>query len=349
MKNGNELSWTRKLAFSFTAFLLCLALLGAVVAVGEMAVRSVAPKSDDVKLGVRLEHSERRYGLRPNVRSIKTGVLVGTNSLGFREKEYPVERLPGVPRIAVLGDSYTFGVGVEFSEIFSKQLEAELNRSREAYEVINFGVIGYNTVMELATFREAAAQFRPDLVIVAYVLNDTERWGASGQAQVGGNNIQSLVNAGHLWLKERSMLYSYLSPKIGAVFGLFNARYAVGQANQTVRSFDEGSLGWIESRQAILDIANEARMRGARTLVIIFPMMLDFATYPFGPAHDKIAQFCKDHEIEVLDLLPRFRHEKVSDLVVFLDGHPNSRAHRIFADEIYHYLSRRYASSASRP
>ncbi len=344
MNNGNELSRMRKLAFSATAFLFGLALFGAVGAAGELVLRWVAPQSDPVKLGVRLENSARQYGLRPNVRSIQTGVWVETNSLGFREKEYSLERTAGVRRIAVLGDSYTQGVGVEFSETFSKRLEAELSRSGNAHEVINFGVSGYNTVMELATFREVAAKFRPDLVIVAYVLNDTERWGSSGQVQEAGGEARSRLTAAHEGLKGISTLYRYLSPKVGAVFGLFNARYAIGTTDQIIRSFEENSLGWIESRQALLDIAGEARKAGARTLVIVFPMMLDFATYPLGPAHDRITQFCKDNGIDVLDLLSRFEHEKVSDLVVMLDGHPNSRAHRIFADEILRYLSRRHPS-----
>lgn len=343
MEKGNELSRTRKLVFSAAALLLGLALFGAVAAVGETVVRSIAPKSDPVRLGVKLENSARRYGLRPNTRSMQTGVLVETNSLGFREKEYPVERSPGVRRIVVLGDSYTLGVGVEFPETFTKRLEARLNRAGGAVEVINFGVSGYNTVMELATFREVAAQFRPDLVIVAYVPNDAERVGPAGELQ-GDGSAQSILNIAHQRLRDTSMLYRYLSPKIGTAFRLFDARYAVGATNQILRSYDEGAPGWIESRRALLDIAGEAQKIGAPTLVVVLPMMVDFATSPFGPAHERITQFCKDHGIDVLDLLPRFERERASDLVVFLDGHPNSRAHRIFADGIFHHLSSRYPS-----
>lgn len=142
------------------------------------------------------------------------------------------------------------------------------------------------------------------------------------------------------------MLYRYLSPKVGAAFGVFDARYGVGMTNEIIRSYDENSLGWIDARRAILDTASEARKIGARTLVVVFPMMVDFATYPLGSAHDKVTQFCKDNGIDVLDLLPRFRREEVSDLVVFLDGHTNPRAHKIFADQILHYLSSRYLSQS---
>ncbi len=68
-------------------------------------------------------------------------------------------------------------------------------------------------------------------------------------------------------------------------------------------------------------------------------MMLDFATYPLGPAHDRITQFCRDHDIAVLDLLPRFKGRDASELTVFLDGHPNARAHAIFAEAIAEHLT----------
>jgi lysophospholipase L1-like esterase len=338
MKHEHDLPWRTKLLFSGTA-LLALAVIGAVVlAAGEAAVRALAPRSDPVKLGVRLEGSERRHGLKPNLRAVQTGVLVETNSLGFREREYPLERVPGVRRISVLGDSFTFGVGVEFSEIFAKRLEERLNRERGPHEVINFGVSGYNTSMELATLREIAGRFRPDLVILGYVLNDTERVGPAAEAAPAAGS-RSALSAAHTWMKDASMLYRLMAPKLGAALGvLFDARYAVGVTHQIIRSFEDDSPGWLESRQALAAIAEETRAMGAGLLVVVFPMMIDFASYPLEDAHRRIVRFCEANGIEVLDLLPRFRGERAGELAVFLDGHPNARAHAIFAEEIFRRL-----------
>jgi lysophospholipase L1-like esterase len=344
--NATEFSWRRKLAFSGVALALFMVLLVAVLAAAELLMRSLAPQSDAARLGVRLEHSERLFGLRPNARSLQTGVMVETNSLGFRERDYPLARAPGTGRTVVLGDSYTFGVGVEFADIFSKRLEAQLNGSGSRHEVINFGVPAYNTVTELATFREVAARFRPDLVIVAYVLNDTERLGRPGETPAD-SQPRTALTAAHLGLKDRSMLYRYLAPKAGAVLGIFNARYAIGMTHRIIGSYADDSPGWIESRQALLDIAAEARAIGAATLVVVFPMMVDFATYPLEPAHQRITRFCREHGIEVLDLLPRFRGENAAELAVFLDGHPNARAHALFADEILRHLSDRSPGSGA--
>jgi lysophospholipase L1-like esterase len=261
--------------------------------------------------------------------------------MGFREKQYPVERRPGVRRIAVIGDSYTFGYGVDFAEIFSKRLEEKLNGSGQPYEVINFGVPGYNTTLELATLRESAAQFKPDLVIVGYVLNDTEIQNRRKDT-AGSKGGTSIINAAHLALKDISMLYYFLAPKLGALAGaLFNARYAVGGTKEIIRSFEDDAPGWIESRNALLGIAEEARAIGAPTLVVVFPMMVD--SYPLAAAHNRITAFCREHGIAVLDLMSTLEGRKVSEMIVVLDGHPNGRMHRIFADRIYDYLSQNYA------
>ena len=327
---------SRKLLFSLAVFLVFGTSL---LVIGELVLRSMAPRSDPVTAGLRLPHSSRQYGLIPNTRSVQTGVDVATNSLGFREKEYPAEKPPGVRRIVVLGDSFTLGVGVEFADIFTKRLERQLNQSGGRYEVINFAVSGYNTVLELATFREVAAAFRPDLVIVAYVLNDVEQQEAFESAPTSRpSDLGSLLTRVHLFMKDESLLYGYLSPRIGTVLGFFGARYAVGKTHEIIRSYDESSPGWIDSRQALLGIAGEARRIGASVLIVVFPMMIDFATYPLAPAHATVTQFCRSHDLPVLDLLPRFAGQDASRLTVFLDGHPNAEAHRAFADAIFDHL-----------
>ena len=106
-----------------------------------------------------------------------------------------------------------------------------------------------------------------------------------------------------------------------------------------IRSFADDAPGWQESRQALLAIAREARAQGAQPMVVIFPAMIDFSTYPVSEVHRKIARFCREHGIPVLDLLPRFEGENAARLAVPFDGHPNSAAHRIFAEEIHAFLA----------
>ncbi len=52
---------------------------------------------------------EIRKELPPNFDGLMLGAQVKTNSFGMRGPEIPLEKPPGVYRIAVLGDSWSFG------------------------------------------------------------------------------------------------------------------------------------------------------------------------------------------------------------------------------------------------
>ena len=74
-------------------------------------------------------------------------------------------------------DSIAFGYWVAEEDGFPGQLEAMLNEAGRAdgrVEVLNFGVPGYNLDQEIEALRARALAFAPDLVVVAFCLNDLE-------------------------------------------------------------------------------------------------------------------------------------------------------------------------------
>jgi len=91
-----------------------------------------------------------------------------TNSLGLRDKEFPIERTPGRCRIVVLGDSFTWGLGVKAEDRFTGILEKE----HPEWEVFNFGVPAYGTDQELLLWEKHARFYQPDLVILSLYSND---------------------------------------------------------------------------------------------------------------------------------------------------------------------------------
>lgn len=103
------------------------------------------------------------------------------NDHGCRGPDYPAERPANVRRILVLGDSFALGVGVHEPDTFSVQLQRILNEdpsgsSETRHEVINCGVSGYSTVQERALLEIIGPEYRPDLVVLAMVLNDDSSW-----------------------------------------------------------------------------------------------------------------------------------------------------------------------------
>lgn len=109
----------------------------------------------------------------------------GLRSLRPRETLQP--KPPGEQRIAVLGDSITFGQGVATGDSFCSVLEAELEARApaRAVRVLNFGVSGYSVREMFETLVRRVPESEPELVLFAVILSDFElgrcgrvdRWG----------------------------------------------------------------------------------------------------------------------------------------------------------------------------
>jgi len=115
------------------------------------------------------------YELIPNSTYSFQNIVVKTNSRGFRDKEYPAKKPKKTKRIIGLGDSIMFGWGVEEEECYLSQLENMLNKNENDstnYEVINTGVPGYNTAMEVAVLENKIDLTQVDLVIINFIEND---------------------------------------------------------------------------------------------------------------------------------------------------------------------------------
>mgnify|MGYP001386815693 CR=1 FL=1 len=114
------------------------------------------------------------YELKPDLSVKFQGVDVAINSHGMRYRDVPLEKKEGTYRVALLGDSFVFGWGVEqsktFASIFEKELPKYINKNN--VEVLNFGVPGYSTFQEVAKFVAKDHLFKPDAVVVYFIDND---------------------------------------------------------------------------------------------------------------------------------------------------------------------------------
>lgn len=159
------------------------------------------------------------YELKPGAeRVVRIGDHAATNrinSIGMRDYEYPLLKGNRIFRIVCLGDSVTFGAGVELDQVYPKVLEKLLNSRSEGmhYEVLNFGVPGYNTAQEVITLREKALRYNPDLVLVGFNLNDGSPTASLDEVLEGrGEKSPGRVPfPGKAWLRDNSYLYGVVA------------------------------------------------------------------------------------------------------------------------------------------
>ena len=99
-------------------------------------------------------------------------VVIEHDELGFRHSTYdgspPIE---GAERIIFLGDSFTWGWGIENDKIFTNVLQQKVGGK---YIVKNFGVNAYGTSQQLLLFDKHVGQLKPNVVVVMFFSNDID-------------------------------------------------------------------------------------------------------------------------------------------------------------------------------
>lgn len=91
--------------------------------------------------------------------------------------DYEIQKPDETYRIITLGDSWTYGLGVDTKSNFSEVLENMLNskmycQNIKKFEVINLGVPGYDIQYEVERFKRQGKKYQPDLVLWFLIQND---------------------------------------------------------------------------------------------------------------------------------------------------------------------------------
>jgi lysophospholipase L1-like esterase len=230
----------------------------------------------------------------------------------------------------VIGDSFTWGQGIEATERFTNLVEASLG---PRYEVLNFGLPGHDMPQHLQVL-DGVLPLHPDFVLLQLFVNDFETaamerprprplisdaaadgWGRSSA-------LYELANRRWVQLQEATGITEsyvhYLDRNLRDPAAP-NARLAFGMLDEFIR-----------------------KTEAARVPVglVLFPMTDAMgphgSNYPVGYIHEHVRQISAAAGVPFLDLLPAFSTfaDPKSLWVSPLDAHPNAVANRRAAAEI---------------
>ncbi len=258
----------------------------------------------------------------------------------FRQPGYEPGPKAGTFRILVLGDSFSWGDGVYYQDTFPYRLESRLNDlSRKfRFEVINWSRPGWNTVRQLRSLEPRMAELDPDVLVLAFVLNDPEPLERpaleSMLLKAEGRQPSTGLSS---WLFHNSRLYALVWSR------LENSRTHRELSNFYHRLYSGDH--WETCRRSLRRLRRLARQQGIPMILMIFPVFdspMDHR-YPYADLHDRIRQEGEALNLPVLDLLPAvFEGVDTRRLAVvpFTNAHPTELAHRLTADGLLDYLVR---------
>ncbi len=300
-----------------------------VCVVGEAAVRWLLPKwAPDAARVTKFWQYDPRYGWVhvPNARgkfsSFGFDATVTINWKGFRGPPLPYERTRNVSRIVLLGDSFAWGYGVNYSDTFAARLEQDLSH----VEVVNLAVSGYSTDQQLLLYIDEGRRYKPDLVLVQVAANDitynaeTLAYTIYGKpaftAKDGGLVVINQPVAKTPWIKQAVVRIAWRSYVLNQFFRYLQTFSQPGGQNVLLH---DGTPN-ITAR-LLLALREETEKDGADLLVVFVEDVTD------GPL---FATFLQQHNVEHVLLGQYLTHDDRS--LHLRDGrHWNAAGHAIVA------------------
>lgn len=292
----------------------------------------LVPETGSTKLGHiirRSEHPRLIYELKPNLDVRFISQSVRTNGDGMRSPAITTQKPAGTVRVLGLGDSLMFGWGVGADECYLRVMEEKLRfRYPEvAWQVVNCGVPGYNTAMEVEQLIRRGLEFDPDVVMIEFVGNDLDL----------PNFIW--LRTDYLSLRRSLLMEVFRKPQRGsgpegqtelveAPLAANGKRYARGRLRTPARYRSMVGVG--AYRSALRELARLGREHGFATAVVSLHRapgyVLDAASenwFPVVDADRGIRTYLEEHDLKTyypspLTIGPR-------------DPHPSPITHRIQA------------------
>jgi hypothetical protein len=321
--------------------------------------------------GLYLEDPYAGFRLKPNFEGLNSEkeyqVTLRTNANGFRaNRDYAAEKPEGIVRVAVLGDSFTEGSGVQNGETFPDVMQEELGAS---YEVLNMGVGNYGTVNEVAFLKHYGLNYHPDVVILAMflgndIVNNNSRIPRPSLSGPGGSQNPSDGKA-RLFVRVRSQIcslikslyaYQFISKRFYALLTAFGMRDFYGGKLAydymiVKRDTPDVVSGWKYTRSDLQELKEICRQNGARLIVVLIPLrdqVIDDnwdKIVPLHPFYDRdkpqriLNGILRESNMDVVDLLPLMRKAKEKNTFYYQrDIHCTSAGYRFIGETISRYL-----------
>ena len=321
--------------------LLCLGLAETAVRVLDIGPKIMAVNHGNYRLS---DNLLLRYELAPGTPDGETVI----NSRGMRDREFSTTRPDGTFRIACIGDSVTYGFGIDHaSNSYPKRLETLLNTfcsdSKTRFEVLNFGVPGYDAAEIAETAKQKVLPLHPNLVIYGYCLNDPQETSLEFLkilAEMTNAQRHYYSSQTHSFLMRHSRVFrlaSYIlhrsapqGKSLGEhVFAKADPENAALQSHDYASYFSalhEGGDGRRNLEHSLDALAAACAKDHVPVCVFIFPVTNNLDPYPLSETHRLVAELCGKRDFRVHDLLDDFRaYQRQENRGVYFDYlHPDT-------------------------
>lgn len=304
------------------------------------------------------------------------GHPISANSQGLRDDEIPIQRPEGEVRILALGNSTTWGTGVDLHDVYANQLERALG---DHVQVINAGGEGGTVDKAVAFMQRAGFDYGASTVTLGFspsmvaktadklAPTDTSAAGALSRAKRKATLFALNVHANlynyytfafldhelRLRMYRMGVMRDRMDKQSGAIF-------AYGFDVPEVRLPDVENA-YTPMLDRLRDLSRLAAEHGVHFVVLGIPSRFEISSLDADNERgyaldlirinplDRVGAACRALGVPFVDLRPRLQAERAAmvagtrpwdDLYAFDYTHLNEEGHRLAADELRLELAR---------
>jgi len=295
--------------------LIFLCMLGVAGLIGESYYRFLCVETDSFGFSL---PAQRWFALHTRL-----------NSARCRDREWSAGDRQDVRRVAFVGDSFTYGWGIErVEDRFSDRIQALFDRQASGtVEVMNVAKPGWSTGQEIQPIHDIIGGYGVDEIVLCYVANDIE------ELLPRTGEFDPIVPPQPDWFNPDSSCLLYhlhlriVVPRVDTVAG-YHDWLADGFADPSV---------WRAHQDELRQIITMCRQNGVTLRVALLPFIRSRGdAFRSEEIHARVRAFFTGEGIDVVDLLPTLGAIEAADLVVNgADAHPNELANQLMSDAIW--------------
>ncbi len=253
--------------------------------------------------------------LIPSVTSPTKYGTITINRWGMRDQDYPAKPGPDTFRAALLGSSSLMGWGVTDGATFEALLENRLNRELAGspfaqYELLNYGVPGYQPPQQLPNFERALAM-HPNAIM----------YFATGREQ--SRSVNYLVEVVRKGIDIPFPPLREIVAKAGVTKGMGEA-----DAQQRLKPYANDILTFVYAQ-----IAERARTNGVKAIWIFLPPDIKGQWQVEAADAERIALAAGFTVINLEDVFSGM--DMTTIRLAEWDHHPNTLGHQVIADRLF--------------
>ncbi len=296
---------------------------------------------------------------------------VSINSMGYRCQEF--ENQKSMKRILIVGDSFTFGYGVNNHESYPARLSERF--INDSVEVINAGFKGcFSPDAYYLYLKEEAMKLQPDLIVIGLFIGNDIDHPLSDELiweKVDSNGLPTKIISRYSYknyVKDFAKEYEFLTKShlFRLIFRALDKMERMISKESWDNNWEANSHEFLnnylfnykertnkkfkEVKKILLATSMIAKENGSKLMFLLIPELLQIDTteipsyVKFIPELDIekpqriLKKFFTENNIKFLDLLPKFNEFDASQLYYLEDRHWNKKGHNLASKFLYEYL-----------